>query len=50
MWAAAWGDHAAPLSIRRVFVKCWSRTRPVIRSTVATVRRPGQRIAPISKV
>ncbi len=40
--------HGARLRTRWKSVKCRSRAWPVIRSTLATVRRPGARMAPTS--
>ena len=49
MRAPVRGLQAARLSTRWKFTKCRSRLRPVMRSTLVTVRRPGARIAPISR-
>jgi transposase len=56
-WMVRWQrlvrDYEARIGVSKalllLFTKWRSRVRPVIRSTLATVRRPGQRISPISR-
>ncbi len=43
------GHHAAGLRMRWTFTNCRPRARHRMRRTLATVRRPGVRIAPISR-